>query len=149
MNHFWICGELTGDALWLADRDALGSLIGGMIRRHSAEDPSIVEPIAARKALAIAVADELQKRLLVLAMKHGRWKRADASDTEMVVLGHRRGETRGNTLVWMSQVLDLVFVPRTPLEPPPAGRVVNVGWKDDSTLLTSLVEAGFIDGGRL
>ena len=143
----YICGELTGDEVWLETDKGLAGFVRGIIRRNSAIDTTDADPADLRLAAAIAIGAELQIRLVEVAIERKSWSPETASAVELSTLRHARGETLASMLEWTSEELPLVFVPTNEDEAGPGGNVFTLRWENDRTLLTSLINCGFIQGG--
>jgi len=146
---FWICGELTGEELWMTGDGGLGGLVHGIIRRYAVNGLARLDAIDQRRSAAVAIADQLQERLIDTALRDNTWVYEEATDEELDMLCHLRGETLGSTICWNPTGLALVFVPTTVGEATPAGRVFPIRWATDRDLLASFVAYGFLKGGSL
>ena len=103
----------------------------------------------ARRAIAIAVAQEVQEALLETAVKAGWWSTAGASDVEHTRLSRSRAITDRDG-VWTSRAVALVIVtPEDPSWEKPRGKCLAIDPRSDLALVKALILTSWLKVERL
>ena len=137
-------GPLLGEETVIGDpTEIVDALIAVQLSHIGAIDRNI-----ARRALATAVADEIQASLIEAAVQAGEWRFDDVSALTVERLTRSRAYS-DNDGKWEHQLTLIVVRPDGHWVNPPTGSVFSIDPTTDLSLVLALVQTTWLDVERL